>query len=125
MSHWAEIDENNMVLRVLVGDERAMTEQESYEWLVDNLGGTWIQTSYNTYSGVHAFGGAPLRKNYAGQGFIYDSIRDAFIPPKPHTSWILNEETCNWEAPIAKPTDSELYTWDEDISNWKLFFNEQ
>ena len=123
MSHWAEIDQNNIVVRVLVGDERAMTEQESYQWLIDNLGGTWIQTSYNTYNGVHAFGGTPLRKNYAGPGFIYDYTRDAFIPPKPYDSWILNEETCNWEAPIAKPTDSELYIWDEDISNWKLLFN--
>ena len=123
MSHWAEIDENNIVIRVLVGDERAMTEQESYQWLIDNLGGTWIKTSYNTYSGVHKLGGTPLRKNYAGPGFVYDSIRDAFIPPKPYDSWILNEETCNWQAPIAKPNDSELYIWDEDILNWKLLFN--
>ena len=122
MSHWAEIDENNIVLRVLVGDERAMTEEESYQWLLDNLGGTWIQTSYNTRGGVHAFGGNPLRKNYAGIGFTYDSELDAFIPPKPHDSWLLNEETCTWEAPIPKPTDTELYVWDDETDNWRLLF---
>jgi hypothetical protein len=123
MSHWAEIDENNIVLRVLVGDDRAMTEQESHEWLIDNLGGTWIQTSYNTYGGIHVLGGTPLRKNYAGAGFIYDYQRDAFIPPKPYGSWTLDEETCNWKSPIPKPTDSELYIWDEDMYSWKLLFN--
>lgn len=123
MSHWAEIDKDNIVIRVLVGDERTMTEEEAYQWLIDNLGGNWIQTSYNTKNGVHVFGGTPLRKNYAGNGFIYDSTRDAFIPPKPYDSWVLNEETCNWESPISKPNDSELYIWDEEISNWKLLFN--
>jgi hypothetical protein len=122
MSHWAEIDENNIVLRVLVGDERAMTEEESYQWLLDNLGGTWIQTSYNTKGGVHGLGGTPLRKNYAGIGFTYDETLDAFIPPKPHDSWSLNEETCLWEAPIPKPTDTELYVWDDETDNWRLLF---
>jgi hypothetical protein len=122
MSHWAEIDSNNIVLRVLVGDERAMTEEESYQWLLDNLGGTWVQTSYNTRGGVHAFGGTPLRKNYAGIGFTYNPEKDAFIPPKPYDSWILNEETCLWEAPIPKPSGSELYVWDKDTDNWKLLF---
>jgi hypothetical protein len=122
MSHWAEIDENNIVLRVLVGDERAMTEQESYQWLLDNFGGTWVQTSYNTYGGVHKLGGTPLRKNYAGIGFTYDVSRDAFIPPKPYTSWLLDEETCTWKAPIPKPNDTELYVWDNDTDNWRLLF---
>jgi len=123
MSHWAEIDENNIVLRVLVGDERTMTEQESYQWLIDNLGGTWIQTSYNTYGGDHLLGGTPFRKNYAGPGFTYDYERDAFIAPKPYASWTLDEETCTWKSPITKPIDNELYIWDEDILNWKLLFN--
>lgn len=120
MSHWAEIDESNIVIRVLVGDDRAMTEEESYQWLIDNLGGTWIQTSYNTKNGVHALGGTPLRKNYAGIGFRYDPIRDAFIPPKPFPSWNLNEETCNWEAPIPRPSDTEMYTWSEETQSWKV-----
>ena len=120
MSHWAEIDESNIVIRVLVGDDRAMTEEESYQWLIDNLGGTWIQTSYNTKNNVHALGGTPLRKNYAGIGFRYDPIRDAFIPPKPFPSWNLNEETCNWEAPIPRPSDTEMYTWSEETQSWKV-----
>lgn len=120
MSHWAEIDESNIVIRVLVGDDRAMTEEESHQWLIDNLGGTWIQTSYNTKNGVHALGGTPLRKNYAGIGFRYDPIRDAFIPPKPFPSWNLNEETCNWEAPIPRPSDTEMYTWSEETQSWKV-----
>lgn len=95
MAHWAEIDENNIVLRVLVGDNN--DPDEGYQWLVDNLGGTWIKTSYNTIGGVHTLGGEPLRKNYAGAGFLYDPIRDAFIEPKPKEGdWVLNEDTCRW-----------------------------
>ena len=98
MAHWAEIDENNIVLRVLVGNNEE--PDEGYQWLIDNLGGTWIKTSYNTFAGVHALGGIPLRKNYAGIGYTYDSVRDAFIPPKPDIeNIILNEETCLWETP--------------------------
>lgn len=99
MAHWAEIDENNIVLRVLVGDNNDATE--GYEWLINNLGGTWIKTSYNTYGGVHLEGGTPLRKNYAGIGYKYDSQRDAFIAPKPEVEgkiFTLNEETCLWEV---------------------------
>lgn len=98
MSHWAEIDENNIVLRVLVGNNDE--PDEGYQWLIDNLGGTWIKTSYNTFGGVHTLGGTPLRKNYAGIGYTYDKERDAFIPPKPDTDNIfLNEKTCLWEVP--------------------------
>jgi hypothetical protein len=85
MAHWAEIDENNLVLRVTVGDNNAL--DEGYQWLIDNLGGTWIKTSYN----------ATIRKNFAGIGFTYDEERDAFIPPKPtEGDWELDEETCLW-----------------------------
>ena len=102
MSHWAEIDENNIVLRVLVGDNN--DPDEGYQWLIDNLGGRWVQTSFNTYEGKHLLGGTPLRKNYAGIGFTYDEERDAFIPPKPEIEgkvFVLNEETCVWErAPV-------------------------
>jgi hypothetical protein len=98
MSHWAEIDLNNIVLRVTVGDNNDPNSDEGYQWLIDNLGGTWVKTSYNTYGGVHQDGGTPLRKNYAGIGYTYDEVRDAFIPPKPEIGdWILNEATCIWE----------------------------
>jgi hypothetical protein len=94
MAHWAEIDENNIVKRVVVTSNDSPDQGES--WLVQNLGGTWIQTSYNTYQGQHLLGGTPLRKNFAGIGFTYDQARDAFIPPKPDTNFILDEETCDW-----------------------------
>lgn len=82
------------------------------------FGDGWVQTSYNTYGGVHKNGGTPLRKNYAGVGYVYDKVRDAFIPPKPFPSWALNEDTCLWDAPTAKPTDDQLYYWDEVTLSW-------
>ena len=98
MAHWAEVDENGIVLRVTVGSND--DPDEGYQWLIDNLGGTWVKTSYNTIGGVHTLGGTPLRKNYAGVGYTYDSGRDAFIPPKPENDeYLLNEETCLWEIP--------------------------
>lgn len=106
MSHFAELDENNVVLRVLVGDNNL--PNEGYDWFVENLGGRWVQTSYN----------ATIRKNYAGIGYTYDEARDAFIPPKPFDSWLLDEETCRWEAPVAYPEDGAVYTWDEAAGNW-------
>ena len=110
MAHWAEINENNIVIRVTVGSNEE--PDEGYQWLMDNLGGTWIKTSYNTLGGIHKEGGTPLRKNYAGIGFLYDPIRDAFIPPKPEDfidengqsfTFVLNEETCLWD-----PIESEV-----------------
>jgi hypothetical protein len=80
----------------------------------------WKQTSYNTHGGVHQLGGTPLRKNHAGIGYTYDEDRDAFIPKKPYNSWILNEQTCNWEAPVAYPTDGQRYQWNENLANWEL-----
>jgi hypothetical protein len=98
MAHWAELNENSNVLRVIVTDNNDPAGDEGYQWIIDNLGGTWLKTSYNTYGGVHKEGGTPLRKNYAGIGFLYDPIRDAFIPPVPtEGNWILNENTCLWE----------------------------
>jgi hypothetical protein len=89
MAHWAELDENNIVLRVTVGDNNDPAGDEGYQWLIDNIGGTWVKTSYN----------GNIRKNFAGIGYTYDSVRDAFIPPKPVAGeWILNENTCQWEA---------------------------
>lgn len=108
MAHWAELDENNVVLRVLVGDNNDPNGDEGYQWLLDNLGGTWVKTSYN----------ATIRKNFAGIGYTYDEERDAFIPPKPFDSWVLDEETCRWQAPVSYPTDGETYTWNEDTTTW-------
>jgi hypothetical protein len=108
MAHWAEIDENNIVKRVLVGSND--DTDEGYQWLLDNLGGNWIKTSYNTIGGIHKEGGTPLRKNYAGIGYTYDITRDAFIPPMPNSNmdadgneilWQLNEDTCLWEVLIS------------------------
>jgi hypothetical protein len=109
MSHFAKI-ENGKVTGVIVA------EQE----FVNNLSGYWIQTSYNTFGNVHKLGGTPLRKNYAGIGFTYDTLRDAFIAPKPYPSWILNEDTCLWEAPVAYPNDGQHYIWNEENVNWEL-----
>lgn len=99
MAHFAEIDENNVVIRVLVTDNDDLNGDEGYQWLIDNLGGRWVKTSYNTQGGVHLSNGIPLRKNFAGIGFTYDEKLDAFIPKKPNDgwAWILNEETCLWE----------------------------
>ena len=118
MAHWAELDENNIVTRVLVGSNE--DPDEGYQWLIDNLGGTWVKTSYNTQGGVHSLGGTPLRKNYAGIGYSYDADRDAFIPPKPFNSWLLNEDTCLWDAPTPYPTDGEMYRWVEEDLNWQV-----
>lgn len=116
MAHFAQI-QNNKVTQVIVADTQ--------EWCESVLGGEWIQTSYNTYRGQHKEGGIPLRKNFAGIGYTYDRERDAFIPPQPYPSWILDEESCNWEAPIPRPDlpspDSDLLrVWDENIKNWKI-----
>lgn len=109
MSHWAEIDKDNKVIRVTVGDNNDPAGDEGYQWLIDNLGGTWIQTSYNNN----------IRKNYAGIGYTYDVTRDAFIPPKPYESWILNEDTCQWDAPTPYPSDGQIYRWNEELQQWE------
>jgi hypothetical protein len=114
MAHWAEIDENNIVLRITVGDNNE--PDEGYQWLIDNLGGTWIKTSYNTHGGVHELGGTPLHKNYARVGSTFDGV--GFYEPQPYPSWIKNEETYIWEAPVAYPTDNKSYTWNEETTSW-------
>ena len=120
MAHFAEIDENGVVLRVLVVDNAQENDGQNFLANTLGLGGTWVKTSYNTVGGVHSSGGTPLRKNYAGIGYTYDSVRDAFIPPKPYASWTLNETSCLWEAPVAMPTDGERYTWNEETTSWDL-----
>jgi len=119
MSHWAEINSDNIVTNVTVGNNSE--PDEGYKWLMDNLGGRWIKTSYNTRGGVHILGGTPLRKNYAHIGMVYDEALDAFYIPQPFPSWTLNTETCIWEAPIPYPTDGEVYYWDEDSRFWKNY----
>jgi hypothetical protein len=107
MSHFAELDENNIVLRVLVGDNNL--PNEGYDWFVENLGGRWIQTSYN----------GTIRKNFAGIGYTYDEELDAFISPKPFESWNLNTQTAKWMSPTPYPQDGRIYEWDEENLNWK------
>lgn len=123
MSHFAKLDSNNVVIFVTVGrDEDNGKEAE----LTARTGDVYKQTSYNTRGGVHyQADGTPsadqskaFRKNYAGLGYTYDEGRDAFIPPKPYNSWVLNETTCLWDAPVAKPTDGKRYSWDEATTSW-------
>lgn len=110
MSHFAKVL-NGIVQKVIVA------EPEFFDTFVDSSPGEWIQTSYNTKGGQHPEN-RPLRKNYAGIGYNYDNQRDAFIPPKPFTSWILNEETCLWEAPTEMPSDGGPFIWDEATFSW-------
>lgn len=116
MSYFAKVNDDNIVEQVIVA--------ESAEWCETNIGGTWLQTSYNTVGGVHVAGGTPLRKNYAGIGYTYDSERDAFIAPNPYASWLLNEDTCLWESPVPKPADGKIYEWDESTLSWVEVTNE-
>jgi hypothetical protein len=111
MSHFAKV-ENGLVVQVIVAEEDFIQ--------TGALGdpANWIQTSYNTHGGQHPED-RPLRKNYAGVGYTYDSARDAFIPPQPFASWLLNEDTCLWDAPVAMPTDDKKYAWDEESVSWK------
>ena len=111
MAHFAKVV-NGLVTNVIVA------EPEFFETFVDTSPGDWIQTSYNTYGGQHLLGDTPLRKNYAGIGYTYNRELDAFIPPKPFASWILDEETCLWNAPVARPTDDKSYSWNEDTLSW-------
>ena len=118
MAHFVEIDSNNVVLRgVVVSDDN---QDRGHDFLANdlNLGGTWLQTSYNTSGGVHRLGDTPFRKNYAGIGYTYDAGRDAFIPPKPYPSYTLNESTCCWDAPTPYPSDGKPYLWVEASLSW-------
>ena len=130
MAHFAKLGTGNIVEKVeVVHNDIATTEQAGVEFL-QNLyqdRSVWKQTSYNTLAGEHLLGGTPLRKNYAGIGFKYDQIRDAFIPPKRYNSWTLNEDTCQWEAPIPMPEltqeqidNNNFYEWNEENQTWDL-----
>jgi hypothetical protein len=111
MSHFAKVTDGK-VTQVIVA------EQEFFDTFVDSSPGTWLQTSYNTRGNQHPEG-RPLRGNYAGIGYTYDSINDVFYAPQPYPSWILNNTTWLWEAPVAMPTDGKKYKWNESITNWE------
>ena len=116
MAHYAFLNENYIVTEVIVGKD-----ESNYDWEAHYgqfRGQLCKRTSYNTYGGVHKEGGTPYRKNYAGIGYSYDPQRDAFIPPKPFNSWVLNEDSCLWDPPTPMPTDGKMYRWDEDTTSW-------
>ena len=115
MSHFAKLNSNNIVVFVTKGRQEDDGKEAE---LSARTGDRYVQTSYNTHGGVHSTGGTPLRKNYAGIGYTYDEARDAFIPPKPFPSWLLNEDTCLWNAPVPYPNDDKIYKWDEASVSW-------
>ena len=120
MAHYAILNIDNIVTEVIVGksENDTNTNWELYYQNIKNQ--ICKRTSYNTHGGVHLNSGTPYRKNYAGIGYTYDYVRDAFIPPKPYDSWILNEDSCLWEAPVECPNDGEQYTWNEEEQTWDL-----
>ena len=120
MGHYAFLDANNIVTEVITGKNEGEDGINWEQWYGEFRGQTCKRTSYNTSGGVHNNGGTPFRKNYAGIGYSYDSERDAFIPPKPFASWLLNEDTCLWEAPVAHPSDGNFYNWNEENQSWDL-----
>jgi hypothetical protein len=117
MAHFAEIGENNIVTRVLVVDDLHQADGQTFLANELGLGGTWIQTSYNTVGGVHTNGGIALHKNYAGIGYTWDGV--GFAAPQPFPSWTLNADSYLWEAPTPMPTDGKIYEWDESTLSWK------
>ena len=114
MAHYAFLDTNNIVTEVIVGKDENENGVDWEKHYGDIRGQLCKRTSYNTFGNVHLNGGIPYRKNYAGIGYTYDSNRDAFIPPKPFASWVLNETTCNWNASTPMPIDSNSYSWNEE-----------
>lgn len=116
MAHFAELNENNVVLQVIVGVDEPHDGEAIY---AQTTGTVWKKTSYNTFAGEHRLGGTPFRKNYAGIGYTYDPDRDAFIAPQPYPSWTLDEQTCQWNPPIQYPSDDKRYEWDEQTTSWK------
>lgn len=113
MAHFAKVNkQTNVVEKVIVATQAHIYSLDDFE--------DWVQTSYNTFAGQHKTGGVPLRKNFAGIGMIYDRVRDAFYVPQPYPSWSLNEDTCQWEAPVECPDDGKVYNWNESNQSWDL-----
>ena len=123
MAHYAFLDENYIVTEVIVGRDESNFDWERHYG--DIRGQLCKRTSYNTVGGVHNNGGQPFRKNYAGIGFVYDPIRDAFYPQQPYPSWVLNEQTCLWESRVPYPDDGKMYVWNEDEYRWDLIPNQE
>jgi hypothetical protein len=126
MAHFAKLGKGNVVEQVVVvNNNEAATEQDGINFLKSLYGQdtTWVQTSYNTHGGEHKLGETPLRKNFAQIDGKYNESLDAFIPPKPYASWLLNNDTCLWDAPVAKPDDygdpGVVYVWSEGLRNWQ------
>jgi hypothetical protein len=119
MAHYAFLDQNNIVVEVIVGKDETDTTLDWEQHYSEVKGLVCKRTSYNTIGNVHVYGGTPFRKNYASIGYYYDQEKDGFIPPKPFDSWILNNDTCLWEAPITKPDDGKRYQWNENLINWE------
>jgi len=115
MAHYALIDKNNIVTLVFVGKDETEGDWETH-YSDDNF--QCKRTSYNTQGGIHLLGGTPFRKNYASIGYTYDKTRDAFIPPQPYPSWLLNDNSCLWEPPTPQPDNGEIYLWDEQTTSW-------
>ena len=130
MAHFVKLDDDNKVIKGIVVDNPDTADADGVEdesigiaFCRKLLGGNWRRTSYNTRGGNHKLGDTPFRKNYAGKGYSYDEDRDAFIPPKPYDSWLLNEDTCNWDAPVPMPDDAgpeKMYRWNEDEGDWEV-----
>ena len=129
MASFAKLNSENIVITVesvvneVLKDSNGIEQENIGIDFLKSLYGqdtNWKQTSYNTHGGVHSLGGIPFRKNHAGIGMTYDQTRDAFIPPKPFNSWILNENTCLWDAPVARPNDNNIYSWNEETQSWTL-----
>ena len=128
MASFAKIGLNNKVIEVLSVHNNELKDANGVEQEVNGIDfltkltgwSIWKQTSYNTLAGQHKLGGTPFRKNHAAIGYTYDEDRDAFIPPKPFNSWILNEDTCQWEPPVVKPIDNNNYIWNEETQQWDL-----
>lgn len=127
MAYYAELDNNNVVTKVRTGASEEVVDLERI--YTERFGKVHKRTSYNTRGGIHYNSetnqpsedqSKAFRKNYAGIGFTYDATRDAFIPPKPYPSWILNEESCLWESPVAHPNDGQIYNWNEETQNWDM-----
>ena len=130
MASFAKLNSENIVITVVsvvnevIKDSNGIEQEDIgiqfLKTLYNEPNAIWKKTSYNTNAGIHSLGGTPFRKNHAGIGYTYDEVRDAFIGPKPYNSWILNEQTCNWDAPIPMPTDGQRYSWNEETQNWTL-----